>query len=113
VGIRSVHQTVAAIATLVARMAAPGSEPATYHWLQHHSALGELIDYDFPGMDLKALYRISYQLLKLKVALEGFLYEISVEQYSASGKATAINWQRTTPLAETLPGVYCLRTNEA
>ncbi len=56
-------QQAAAIATLVARMAAPGSELATYHWLQQHSALGELIDYDFSGLELKALYRISDQLL--------------------------------------------------
>ena len=67
-------QRAAAIATLVARMAAPGSELATFSWLQHQSALGELIDYDFLGMELKALYRISDQLLKHKVALEGFLY---------------------------------------
>jgi transposase len=68
-------QQAAAIATLVARMAAPGSELATYHWLQQHSALGELIDYDFSGLELKALYRISDQLLRHKAALEGFLYE--------------------------------------
>ena len=68
-------QRAAAIATLVARMAAPGSELATFSWLQHQSALGELIDYDFLGMELKGLYRISDQLLKHKTALEGFLYE--------------------------------------
>jgi hypothetical protein len=68
-------QQAAGIGTLAARMAAPGSELATYAWLQHHSALGELIDYDFLAMDLMALYRISDQLLKHKRALEGFLYE--------------------------------------
>ena len=67
-------QQGAAIGTLVARMVAPGSELATHYWLQHHSALGELIDYDFLGLDLMALYRISDQLLKHKGALEGFLY---------------------------------------
>jgi len=49
-------QQGAAIGTLVARMVAPGSELATHYWLQHHSALGELIDYDFLGLDLMALY---------------------------------------------------------
>ena len=68
-------QQAAAIGTLVARMSAPGSELATYQWLQEQSALGELIDYDFLDMDLMALYRISDQLLKHKGALEGFLYE--------------------------------------
>ena len=68
-------QQAAAIGTLVARMVAPGSELATYQWLQEQSALGELIDFDFSGLDLMALYRISDQLLKHKGALEGFLYE--------------------------------------
>jgi len=68
-------QRAAAIGTLVARMAAPGSELATCQWLQEQSALGELIDFDFSGLDLMALYRISDQLLKHKAALEGFLYE--------------------------------------
>ena len=39
-------------------------------------------------------------------------HEVSVEQDASSGKATAIHGQRTTPIAETLPGVDCLRTNE-
>jgi hypothetical protein len=68
-------QQAAAIGTLVARMAAPGSELATHQWLQEQSALGELIDFDFLELDLMALYRISDQLLKHKGALEGFLYQ--------------------------------------
>jgi len=67
-------QQAAAIGTLVARMAAPGSELATHQWLQEQSALGELIDFDFLGLDLMALYRICDQLLKHKGALEGLLY---------------------------------------
>jgi transposase len=67
-------QRAAAIGTLIARMVAPGSELATYHWLQAQSDLGELIDFDYSDMDLMALYRISDQLLKHKGALEGFLY---------------------------------------
>ena len=39
-------------------------------------------------------------------------YEISVEHDAVSAKATAIRWQRTKPIEQTLPGVYCLRTNE-
>ena len=68
------RQLAVAIGTLVGRMTAPGSELATYHWLQHHSGLGELIDYDFSRMHLMQLYRISDQLLKHKEALEAFLY---------------------------------------
>jgi transposase len=68
------RQLAVAIGTLVGRMTAPGSELATYHWLQHHSGLGELIDYDFSRTHLMQLYRISDQLLKHKEALEAFLY---------------------------------------
>ncbi len=68
------RQQAAAIGTIVGRMSAPGSELATHHWLQHRSALGELIDYDFSRMALMQLYRVSDQLLKHKEALEEFLY---------------------------------------
>ena len=68
-------QRSAAIATIIARMVAPGSELFTHTWLQHRSALGELIDYDFESMSLMQLYRASDQLLKHKEALEHFLYE--------------------------------------
>jgi transposase len=67
-------QQAAALGTLIARMAAPGSELATHHWLQQRSALGELIDFDFTRLDLMALYRIADRLFAHKSALEAFLY---------------------------------------
>ena len=56
-------------------MVAPGSELFTHNWLHHHSALGELIDYDFESMSLMQLYHASDQLLKHKDTLERHLYE--------------------------------------
>jgi transposase len=50
--------------------------------------------------------------LRQKYSRAAQYYEVRVEQDPASGTATAIHWQRTKPIAETLPGVYCLRTNE-
>ena len=88
-------QQAAAIATLVARMAAPGSELATYQWLQEQSALGELIDFDFSGLDLMALYRISDQLLKHKAALEGFLYEQERTLFDFQGVITLYDLTNT------------------
>jgi len=67
-------QQAAALGTLIARMAAPGSELATHHWLQQRSALGELLDFDFTRLDLMALYRIADRLLAHQAALESFLY---------------------------------------
>jgi hypothetical protein len=52
-------QRAAAIGTIIAIMAAPGSELFTHGWLGKHSALGELIDYDFERMRLMQLNRIS------------------------------------------------------
>ena len=50
-------QLSAAIGNVEARMVAPGSERFTHAWLQQHSALGELIDYDFETMSPMQLYR--------------------------------------------------------
>lgn len=68
-------QRAAAIGTIIARMAAPGSERATEAWLEEHSGLGELIDYDYSAMSPMQLYRASDQLLKHKETLERFLYD--------------------------------------
>lgn len=67
-------QRAAAIGTLIARMAAPGSERATHAWLTEHSGLSELIGYEFAAMSPMALYRVCDQLLKHQAELERFLY---------------------------------------
>jgi hypothetical protein len=38
-------------------------------------------------------------------------YDIRLEKDEASGNATALVWTRIIPTEDTLPGVYCLRTN--
>ena len=48
-------QIAAALGNVIGRMAAPASELATYAWLQHRTALGELIGYDYQGMALQRL----------------------------------------------------------
>ena len=40
-------------------------------------------------------------------------YDIRLEKDEASGNAKALVWTRILPTEETLPGVYCLRTNQA
>ena len=67
-------QIAAAVGNIVARMAQPGSELSSYAWLQHHSSLGELIDFDFETMDLNRLYRASDSLYKHRVALQDHLF---------------------------------------
>jgi len=51
--------------------------------------------------------------LKQKYSRAAPYYDIRVAHDEATGKATAIEWTRIKPVAETLPGVYCLRTNQA
>jgi transposase len=50
--------------------------------------------------------------LKQKYPRAARYYEISVEQDEAGPNAKAIRWQRITPVDDTLPGVYCLRSNQ-
>ena len=64
----------AALGNIIGRMAAPGSELSTYNWLQNRTALGELIGYDYEGMNLQLLYRSADNLLKHRDALEAHLF---------------------------------------
>ena len=68
------HQLAVATGTIIGRMCQPGSELATYNWLQNISGLGELIDYDFNKINMYKMYTISDQLLKHKEIIEKHLY---------------------------------------
>ena len=50
--------------------------------------------------------------LKQKYSRAAQYYEVSVVHDEATGKASAVHWQRTQTPEEALPGVYCLRTNQ-
>ena len=67
-------QRAAVAASLIGRMAAPGSELATWQWLRGRSALGELLDTDFEAMPLVRLYRVSDLLLRHRDAIEAALF---------------------------------------
>jgi len=69
------RQRAAAIGSIVARMAAPGSEQASHRWLAGDSALGELLAFDFEAMESMALYRASDRLLQRRQALESALFD--------------------------------------
>lgn len=66
-------QIAAAVGNVIGRIAAPASELATYDWLRHRTALGELIGYDYEAMGLQQLYRSADALLKHRDALETHL----------------------------------------
>jgi transposase len=67
-------QIAAAVGNIIGRMAVPASELATYEWLRHRTALGELIGYDYEGMELQQLYRSGDNLLKHREALEADIF---------------------------------------
>ncbi len=52
-------QRALAMATVIARMAAPGSERASWRWLCERSALGELLGVDFERMSMMRIGRQS------------------------------------------------------
>jgi len=64
----------AILGAIIGRMAAPGSELATHHWLDQCSGLGELLDVDFGRMPLMTLYRASDALMKHKDRIERTLF---------------------------------------
>jgi transposase len=76
------QQLAASLGNIIARMAAPASELATYHWLQNQSGLGELIDHDFEGMGLDRLYQVSDLLWKHREAIETHLYRQERDLFS-------------------------------
>ena len=59
---------------LIGRMAAPGSEMATWRWLRERSALGELLDVDFDAMPPIRLYRTSDLLVRHRDKIEDALF---------------------------------------
>lgn len=67
-------QRDAAAGLLIGRMAAPGSELATWRWLRERSALGELIGSDFEAVPLIRLYRTADLLARHREAIEAALF---------------------------------------
>jgi hypothetical protein len=67
-------QRAAVAGSLIGRMAAPGSELATWRWLGERSALGELLGVSFDAMPLMQLYRASDLLLRHRDKIEEALF---------------------------------------
>ena len=68
-------QRAAVMGNVIARMAAPASELASWNWLCQTSALGELLDVDFEGLSHMRLYRASDALVKHRAMIEAQLFE--------------------------------------
>lgn len=85
----------AAIASLIGRMAQPGSERATFRWLTDESALGELLDVDYEAMSAMALYRASDALMKHRAAIETHVFEAVQDLFGLPATVTLYDLTNT------------------
>ncbi|MEA3291995.1 MAG: IS1634 family transposase [Pseudomonadota bacterium] len=88
-------QRAAAIGLIIGRMAAPGSELATYRWLSETSALGELLSVDYELMNLMQLYRGSDRIMKHRDRIEGHLFNQVAELFGLSCTVTLYDLTNT------------------
>ncbi len=88
-------QVAAAVGNAIGCMAAPGSELAAYGWQQNRTALGELIGYDYEGMDLQRLYRSADRLLNHRDALESHLFKAAQDLLGFSETITLYDLTNT------------------
>lgn len=85
----------AIIGSIIARMAAPGSERAAYRWLGAKSGLGELLDVDYETLPLMTLYRASDSLWKHHAAIEQHLFERASDLFGLSTTVTLYDLTNT------------------
>ena len=83
------------LGNLIARMAAPASEWASWGWLQTHSALGELLDVDFEGLSHMRLYRASDALMKHRGAIEEHVFGAAASLFSLQETVTLYDLTNT------------------
>jgi len=88
-------QRALAMATIVARMAAPGSERASWRWLCERSALGELLGVDFERMSAMRLYRASDALLARRAAIEAHLFAQAADLFGLPRTVTLYDLTNT------------------
>ncbi len=88
-------QRACALGSIVGRMACPGSELATWRWLQDKSAFGELVDVDFEGVPLMRLYRASDLLVRNREAIEQALFRRINDLFSLPATITLYDLTNT------------------
>jgi len=84
-----------AVASIIARMAEPGSESATWQWLNEQSGVGELLDVDFESMSAMRLYRVSDLLVKHRQKIEDALFSNISDLFSLTTTVTLYDLTNT------------------
>ena len=88
-------QRALAMASIIARMAAPGSERASWRWLCERSALGELLGVDFERMSTMRLYRVSDALMAQRAAIEAHLFDRATDLFGLRHTVTLYDLTNT------------------
>ena len=85
----------AAIGSIIARMAYPGSERTTRRWLGTRSALDELLGVDFTTMGPMQLYRASDALMAHREAIEHHLFNRAMDLFDLQPTVTLYDLTNT------------------
>ena len=92
----------AALASIIGRMAAPGSEAATATWLRQRSALDELMGTDFSRIPDQRLHRAAKSLLAHREAIEEHLFGRARDLFGLD--ATVVLYDLTNTYLEGMAG---------
>ena len=94
VGFNKAQRDVA-VASIIARMAEPGSESATWQWLNEQSGVGELLGVDFESMSAMRLYRVSDLLVRHRQKIEDALFSNISDLFSLATTVTLYDLTNT------------------
>ena len=84
-----------AMATIIGRLIAPGSEVSTVNYLRNNSALDEILATDFSNLHKNKLYKISEVLIKHQKEIEQKLYFKEKELFALSAIVTLYDLTNT------------------
>ena len=87
--------SAAAVGSIIARMAQPGSERAARRWLGERSALGELLGVEFATMGPMRLYRASDALMAHREAIEHHLFDRAMDLFDLHPTVTLYDLTNT------------------
>jgi transposase len=98
----STKEVNSALASIIGRLIAPGSEVSTVNYLRSNSALDEILGTDFSNLHKNKLYQISDLLLKNQKTIESALYKKEQELFAFSEVVTLYDLTNTYFEGETL-----------
>ena len=87
--------SAAAVGSIIARMAQPGSERAARRWLGERSALGELLGVEFATFGPMRLYRASDALMAHREAIEHHLFDRAMDLFNLHPTVTLYHLSNT------------------